>query len=98
MRCTGPQAIRSGRNRHIDDREVDLGLGDVVHEVGQHIVRNIADDFDNAGIVKTGETGFRQIGVADLTARFDDTQRKRRNGVVDLRYLSSQGRVRGMAC
>ncbi len=48
-----------------DFRKIDVSLRDVVDIIGQHIQRDIDDDFDDAGFVEICCTQRRDVGILD---------------------------------
>jgi hypothetical protein len=57
-------------------REVDVGVGDVVHEVGQQELGGQGDELDDLLVVVAGVSNRVEVGVGDLAAFLDDASRE----------------------
>ena len=64
-----------------DDREVNVGFGDIVDVVGQHVERDRRHDLDHLGVAKAGQTHCGEVGVADAAARVEHLSREDKGGV-----------------
>jgi hypothetical protein len=62
-------------------REVDVGVGDVVHEVGQQELGGQGDEFDDLLVVIASVSDRVEVGVGELAAFLDDASREGSRGL-----------------
>ena len=68
---------RAGR----DDREVDVGLEDLVDVVGPGVQRDVQDDLDDLRVGVAGELQGREIALRDMAALAGDLGGEAHGGV-----------------
>ncbi len=74
--------------RGVDRREVDVGVGQIVGEIGQHVEGHLSHDCEDQAVIQAVLAGGEQLAVADASAlhqhargQFGDVRLQRGSGL-----------------